>query len=57
MYIVPGFEQVRNIAISEGLDKIFTDAGTEFRMPGCSMYLAMNDNKVPVGQRCISTSK
>ena len=55
--IVPGSEQVRNIAISEGLDKIFTDSGAEFRMPGCSMCLAMNDDKVPEGQRCISTSK
>lgn len=56
MYIVPGSEQVRNIAISEGLDKVFADAGAEFRMPGCSMCLAMNDDKVPEGQRCISTS-
>ncbi|MEY8702850.1 3-isopropylmalate dehydratase large subunit [Francisella philomiragia] len=56
MYIVPGSEQVRNIAITEGLDKIFADAGAEFRMPGCSMCLAMNDDKVPEGQRCISTS-
>lgn len=56
MYIVPGSEQVRNIAIAEGLDKIFADAGAEFRMPGCSMCLAMNDDKVPEGQRCISTS-
>lgn len=56
MYIVPGSEQVRNIAISEGLDKIFADAGAQFRMPGCSMCLAMNDDKVPAGERCISTS-
>ncbi|MDE4988299.1 aconitase family protein, partial [Francisella tularensis] len=35
MYIVPGSEQVRNIAIAEGLDKNFADAGAEFRMPGC----------------------
>ncbi|MED7819148.1 MULTISPECIES: 3-isopropylmalate dehydratase large subunit [unclassified Francisella] len=56
MYIVPGSEQVRKIAIEEGLDKIFTDAGADFRMPGCSMCLAMNDDKVPAGQRCISTS-
>ena len=56
MYIVPGSEQVRKIAIAEGLDKIFADAGAQFRMPGCSMCLAMNDDKVPAGQRCISTS-
>ncbi|WP_119328193.1 3-isopropylmalate dehydratase large subunit [Cysteiniphilum halobium] len=56
MYIVPGSEQVRAQAIAEGLDKIFIEAGAEFRMPGCSMCLAMNDDKVPAGQRCISTS-
>ncbi|MCF6764813.1 3-isopropylmalate dehydratase large subunit [Thiotrichales bacterium 19S3-7] len=56
MYIVPGSEQVRNQAISEGLDKIFIQAGAEFRMPGCSMCLAMNEDKVPKGERCISTS-
>ena len=56
MYIVPGSEQVRNMAIDEGLDKIFKDAGADFRMPGCSMCLAMNDDKVPAGQRCISSS-
>jgi 3-isopropylmalate/(R)-2-methylmalate dehydratase large subunit len=56
MYIVPGSEQVRSLAIAEGLDKIFEAAGAEFRMPGCSMCLAMNDDKVPAGERCISTS-
>ncbi len=56
MYIVPGSEKVRAQAISEGLDKIFIEAGADFRMPGCSMCLAMNDDKVPAGQRCISTS-
>lgn len=56
MYVVPGSEAVRAQAINEGLDKIFTDAGAEFRMPGCSMCLAMNDDKVPAGERCISTS-
>ncbi|MBK2007299.1 aconitase family protein, partial [Francisella orientalis] len=48
--------QVRNITIAERLDKIFADAGAEFRMPSCSMCLAMNDDKVPEGQRCIGTS-
>ncbi len=56
MYIVPGSEQVRQQAITEGLDQIFSEAGAEFRMPGCSMCLAMNADKVPEGQRCISTS-
>jgi 3-isopropylmalate/(R)-2-methylmalate dehydratase large subunit len=55
-YIVPGSEAVREQAINEGLDKIFLAAGADFRMPGCSMCLAMNDDKVPAGQRCISTS-
>ena len=56
MYVVPGSEQVRAQAISEGLDKLFEEAGADFRMPGCSMCLAMNDDKVPVGLRCISSS-
>lgn len=55
-YVVPGSEQVRAQAIAEGLDKVFTAAGADFRMPGCSMCLAMNDDKVPAGKRCISTS-
>ncbi len=56
MYVVPGSEQVKQQAIREGLDKIFEAAGAEFRMPGCSMCLAMNEDKVPSGARCISTS-
>ncbi|WP_119342770.1 3-isopropylmalate dehydratase large subunit [Facilibium subflavum] len=56
MYVVPGSEGVRKQAIDEGLDKIFIQAGAQFRMPGCSMCLAMNDDKVPQGARCISTS-
>lgn len=56
MYIVPGSEQVLAQAKSEGLDKIFTAAGADFRMPGCSMCLAMNADKVPAGKRCVSTS-
>jgi 3-isopropylmalate/(R)-2-methylmalate dehydratase large subunit len=55
-YIVPGSEAVRNQALAEGLDKIFIAAGADFRMPGCSMCLGMNDDKVPSGQRCISSS-
>ena len=56
MYIVPGSEQVMQQAIDEGLDKIFTHAGASFRLPGCSMCLGMNDDKVPPGKRCISTT-
>lgn len=56
MYIVPGSEQVLQQAINEGLDKIFAAAGAELRMPGCSMCLAMNPDKVPPGKRCISTT-
>ncbi len=56
MYIVPGSEQVMAQAIAEGLDKIFISAGADFRMPGCSMCLAMNADKVPAGKRCVSTS-
>ena len=56
VYVVPGSESVRDIAIYEGLDRIFEEAGAEFRNPGCSMCLAMNDDKVPEGKRCASTS-
>jgi 3-isopropylmalate/(R)-2-methylmalate dehydratase large subunit len=56
MYVVPGSEGVRAQAQREGLDKIFESAGAQFRMPGCSMCLAMNDDKVPPGKRCLSTS-
>lgn len=56
MYVVPGSEAVRAQAISEGLDKIFEEAGADFRMPGCSMCLGMNDDLVPKGERCISSS-
>lgn len=56
MYIVPGSEQVLAMAKKEGLDKIFEASGAELRMPGCSMCLAMNPDKVPPGKRCISTT-
>ena len=56
MYIVPGSEAVRKQATDEGLADIFEKAGAEFRMPGCSMCLGMNDDKVPTGARCISSS-
>lgn len=56
MYVVPGSEAVSAQAEREGLREIFETAGAHFRMPGCSMCLGMNDDKVPAGQRCISTS-
>jgi 3-isopropylmalate/(R)-2-methylmalate dehydratase large subunit len=48
--------QVKAQAEKEGLDKIFRDAGFEWREAGCSMCLAMNDDVLPSGQRCASTS-
>jgi 3-isopropylmalate/(R)-2-methylmalate dehydratase large subunit len=56
LYVVPGSEKVREQAIAEGLDRIFEEAGADFRMPGCSMCLGMNDDLVPPGKRCISSS-
>ncbi|NLF25391.1 MAG: 3-isopropylmalate dehydratase large subunit [Deltaproteobacteria bacterium] len=55
-YVVPGSEAVMQQAIEEGLDRVFVEAGAHFRNPGCSLCLAMNDDKIPPGQRCISTS-
>jgi 3-isopropylmalate/(R)-2-methylmalate dehydratase large subunit len=54
--IVPGSGLVKRQAEAEGLDRIFTAAGFEWREPGCSMCLAMNPDKVPSGERCASTS-
>ncbi|MCP4114016.1 MAG: 3-isopropylmalate dehydratase large subunit [Desulfobacteraceae bacterium] len=54
--VVPGSGQVKKQAEKEGLHKIFTDAGFEWREPGCSMCLAMNDDVLQPGQRCASTS-
>ena len=54
--IVPGSEDVRDQAVAEGLDRIFTDAGAEWRQAGCSMCLAMNPDKLTPGQRSASTS-
>ncbi|MDC0357964.1 3-isopropylmalate dehydratase large subunit [Oligoflexia bacterium] len=56
MYIVPGSEQVLQQAQAEGLDRVFEVAGASFRMPGCSLCIAMNDDIVPAGKRCISSS-
>ena len=54
--IVPGSGLVKRQAEAEGLDRIFLEAGFEWREPGCSMCLAMNPDKVPAGERCASTS-
>ncbi len=54
--IVPGSGEVKAQAEAEGLDKIFTEAGMEWREPGCSMCLAMNADKLGNGEHCASTS-
>ncbi|MGE4431636.1 MAG: 3-isopropylmalate dehydratase large subunit [Sphingobium sp.] len=54
--VVPGSGLVKLQAEQEGLDRIFIDAGFEWREPGCSMCLGMNPDKVPSGERCASTS-
>lgn len=54
--VVPGSGLVKRQAEAEGLDRIFLQAGFEWREPGCSMCLAMNPDKVPPGERCASTS-
>jgi 3-isopropylmalate/(R)-2-methylmalate dehydratase large subunit len=54
--VVPGSAQVKRAAEAEGLADIFRAAGFEWREPGCSMCLAMNDDVVAPGQRCVSTS-
>ena len=54
--VVPGSGQVKQQAEAEGLDKIFVDAGFEWREAGCSMCLAMNPDTLSPGQRCASTS-
>jgi 3-isopropylmalate/(R)-2-methylmalate dehydratase large subunit len=54
--IVPGSQEVARQARQEGLDVIFSDAGFELRQAGCSACLGMNEDKVPAGEYCISTS-
>ena len=54
--VVPGSGLVKEQAEKEGLDKIFIEAGFEWREPGCSMCLAMNDDRLAPGERCASTS-
>jgi len=54
--VVPGSGLVKKQAEDEGLDKIFLNAGFEWREPGCSMCLAMNADRLEPGERCASTS-
>lgn len=54
--VVPGSGRVKRQAEEEGLDRIFTDAGFEWREPGCSLCVAMNNDRLPSGARCASTS-
>jgi 3-isopropylmalate/(R)-2-methylmalate dehydratase large subunit len=54
--VVPGSKLIKQAAEQEGLDVIFTEAGFEWRDAGCSMCLAMNDDIIPPGERCASTS-
>jgi 3-isopropylmalate/(R)-2-methylmalate dehydratase large subunit len=56
MLVVPGSERVRQQAMSEGLDKVFLDAGAEWRNAGCSMCLGMNPDQLSAGERSASTS-
>jgi 3-isopropylmalate/(R)-2-methylmalate dehydratase large subunit len=55
-WLVPGSKKVESQIIDEGLKDIFEEAGFELRQPGCSACLAMNDDKIPQGEYCVSTS-
>ncbi|MDZ7749993.1 MAG: aconitase family protein [Halofilum sp. (in: g-proteobacteria)] len=54
--VVPGSGLVKHQAEAEGLDQVFSDAGFEWREPGCSMCLGMNEDRLEPGERCASTS-
>ncbi len=56
VWVVPGSKQVEKQAIEEGINKVFEDAGFVLRQPGCSACLGMNEDKIPAGKYCISTS-
>ncbi|HXB90956.1 MAG TPA: 3-isopropylmalate dehydratase large subunit [Puia sp.] len=56
VWIVPGSKQVEEQAIREGIDRVFEAAGFHLRQPGCSACLGMNEDKIPAGKYCISTS-
>jgi len=53
---VPGSQAVKRAAEARGLDRVFREAGFDWREPGCSLCLAMNGDQVPAGERCVSTS-
>ncbi|WP_299222914.1 3-isopropylmalate dehydratase large subunit [uncultured Aquimarina sp.] len=55
-WLVPGSQQVASQIVDEGLNEIFEEAGFQLRQPGCSACLAMNDDKIPEGEYCVSTS-
>jgi 3-isopropylmalate/(R)-2-methylmalate dehydratase large subunit len=55
-WIVPGSQFIKKQAEQAGLDKIFIDAGCQWRWPGCSACIAMNEDKIPAGKYCVSTS-
>jgi 3-isopropylmalate/(R)-2-methylmalate dehydratase large subunit len=55
-YIVPGSKQVEMKVKNEGLQNVLNEAGFELRQPGCSACLAMNDDKIPPGEYCVSTT-
>jgi 3-isopropylmalate/(R)-2-methylmalate dehydratase large subunit len=54
--VVPGSREVKRLAEGEGLDRVFRDAGAEWREPGCSMCIAMNGDQLEPGQLAVSTS-
>ncbi len=54
--VVPGSQAVKRAAEAEGLDRVFSEAGVEWREPGCSMCLGMNPDTLAPGERCASTS-
>ena len=56
VWVVPGSKQVEKQAMEEGINKIFEEAGFMLRQPGCSACLGMNEDKIPAGKYCISTS-
>ena len=54
--VVPGSGLIKQAAESEGLDRVFKNAGFEWREPGCSMCVGMNGDRAPAGKRCAATS-
>ena len=56
MLVVPGSRSIKRQAEAEGLDRIFREAGAEWREPGCSMCIAMNGDQIAPGQYAVSTS-